>query len=68
MVWNNCTQYEKDELGMIHYEAASIVSGCTKLTFISDIYQERGWETLPARCKTHKLFFFYKMERSHQNT
>ena len=45
----------------VQNEAARIVTGCTKLTAIRDLYQETGWETLSQRRRKHKLILFYKM-------
>ena len=61
-VWNNCTQYEVNELEKIQNEAARIVTGATKLVSINSLMQETGWETLSNRRKKHKLFLFYKMQ------
>ena len=46
VVWDNCTQYEVDELEKIQIEAARIVTGATKLVCIDSLYTETGWETL----------------------
>ena len=62
VVWNNCTQYEVNELEKIQNEAARIVTGATKLVSINTLMQETGWETLSNRRKKHKLFLFYKMQ------
>ena len=61
VVWDNCFGYEKDELDKIQHEAARIVSGCTKLVSIADLYSEVGWESLRERRRKHKLILFYKM-------
>ena len=62
VVWNNCTQYESNELDKIQNEAASIVNGATKLASIDSLHTETGWETLGSRRKNHKLTMFYKMK------
>ena len=62
VVWNNCTQYESNELDKIQNEAARIVTGATKLASIDSLHTETGWETLGSRRKTHKLTMFYKMK------
>lgn len=62
VVWNNCTQYEVNELEKIQIEAARIVTGATKLVSINSLTNETGWETLSNRRKKHKLFLFYKMQ------
>ena len=61
-MWNNCTQYESNELDKIQNEAARIVTGATKLASIDSLHTETGWETLGSRRKTHKLTMFYKMK------
>ena len=33
VIWDNCTQYEKQELDKIQTEAARIATGTTKLVF-----------------------------------
>ena len=60
VVWNNCTQYEANELDRIQNEAASIVAGATKLASIDSLHTETGWKALGSRRKTHKLTMFYK--------
>ena len=61
IIWDNCTQYEKDELDKIQLEAARIVSGTTKLVSPASLYMELGWESLSSRRRKHKLVMFYKM-------
>ena len=63
IIWDNCTQYEKDELDKIQLEAARIlvVSGTTKLVSSASLYIELGWESLSSRRRKHKLVMFYKM-------
>ena len=61
VVWDNCTQYEANELEKIQHEAARIVSGGTKLVSIDKLLKEVGWDTLSCRRKKHKLILFYKM-------
>ena len=61
IVWENCTQYEKNELDKIQKEAARIVTGTTKLVSIRELYKEINWDTLDERRRKHKLSLFYKM-------
>ena len=61
VIWDNCTQYEKDELDKIQNEAARICSGTTKLISLYNLSNEIGWESLENRRKKHKLKMFYKM-------
>ena len=58
IVWDNCTQFEKNELDKIQNEAARIV---TELVSIRALYEEIKWETLEERRKKHRLVLFYKM-------
>ena len=46
VVWDNCTQYEVDELEKIQIEAARIITRATKLVSIDSLYTETGWDTL----------------------
>ena len=62
VVWNNCAQYESNELEKIQNEAARIVTGAMKLVSINSLLLETGWETLASRRKKHKLTLFYKMQ------
>ena len=57
VVWDNCTQYEVDELEKIQIEAARIVTRATKLVSIDSLYTETGWETLSSRRLNHKRLF-----------
>ena len=61
VVLDNFSQGLKDQLDKVQNEAACIVTGCTKLVAIRDLYQESGWETLSERRRKHKLILFYKM-------
>ena len=59
-IWDNCTQYEKVELDKIQNEAARIVTGCTKLVSIRNLYEETKWESLEERRKNINLHCFIK--------
>ena len=61
VIWDNCTQYEKQELDRIQTEAARIATGTTKLVSLTALYREICWETLQQRRYNHKLTLFYKM-------
>ena len=61
VVWDNCTNYEKDELEKIQYEAARIITGCSRLVSIHNLMLESGLTQLKERRKNHKLTMFYKM-------
>ena len=62
VVWNNCTQYEANELEKIQNEAARIVTGATKLASIHALFSDVGWESLSSRRENHKLILYYKMQ------
>ena len=59
VVWDNCTQQEKQDIEKIQIEAARIVTGTTKLVSINSLYEETGWETLETRRKNYKLTLFF---------
>ena len=61
VVWDNCTQYEVEELEKIHNEAARIVTGATRLVSINLLHCETGWESLASRRNKHKIIMFHKM-------
>ena len=61
VIWDNCTQQNKNKLELIQIEAARISTGATKLVSVANLYIETGWETLDARRNKHKLMFFYKI-------
>ena len=61
VIWDICTQQNKNELELIQLEAARISTGATKLVSVANLYIETGWETLDARKNKHKLVLFYKM-------
>lgn len=51
VVWNNLTYDLVDKIEKINIEAARIVTGGIKLTSISLLYAETGWETMQNRRK-----------------
>ena len=61
VIWDNCSQNDKNDLEKIQYEAARIVTGCTKLVSINSLLTEIGWQKLSDRRRNHKLIMFYKM-------
>ena len=58
VVWDNCAQYEKDELEKIQHEASRIATGTTRLISINNLYNEIKWEN------DHKLSLFFKMKNN----
>ena len=61
VIWDNCTQYEKNELVKIQNEAARITTGTTKLVSLDKLYKEVGCQTLHRRQQDHKITLFYKI-------
>ena len=61
VIWDNCCDYEKQEIEKIQIDAARIASVTTKLISIQNLYKEIGWETLEKRRISHKLILFYKI-------
>ena len=61
VIFDNRTQYEKQELDKIQNEEARIATGTTKLVSLAILYKEICWETLERRRYNHKLTLFYKM-------
>ena len=61
VVWDNCTNYEKQELDKIQAEAARIVTGATKLVSLHALFDEVNGEPLEARHMKHRLLLLYKM-------
>ena len=64
VVWDNCAQYEKEELERIQHEAARIATGATRLVSINSLYDEIKWESLQKRRHDHKLSLLFKMKNS----
>ena len=61
VIWDNCTQYEKNEPDTIQNEAGRIAIRGTKLISLNALYKETNWETLSQRPDTHKATLFYKI-------
>ncbi|MES9881747.1 MAG: reverse transcriptase family protein [Sedimenticola sp.] len=62
VIWDNCTDGDKQKLENIQVEAARIVTGCTKLCSLNNLYKETGWQTLQTRRDQQKLIMLYKMK------
>ena len=60
VVWDNCTNYGKQELDKIQTEAARIVTGATKLVSLHAAFDEVNWEPLEAGRMKHRLLLLYK--------
>ena len=61
IIWDNCSQQEKQDLEKIQTEAARVATGTTKLVSIQKFYEEVCWERLETRRWKHKLVLFHKM-------
>ena len=46
VIWDNCTQQEKNELEKIQLEAARIATEASKLVSDQKLYDETGWKCL----------------------
>ena len=46
VIWDDCAQYEKNEIEKIQLEAARIATDTTKLISINPLYKETGWDSL----------------------
>ncbi|XP_053404826.1 uncharacterized protein LOC128558706 [Mercenaria mercenaria] len=60
VVWDSCTQYEKDTIEKLQYEAARIVTGLTRSVSIQNLLTEVGWVSLADRRIMQKLILAYK--------
>ena len=67
VVWNNCSQYEKDELEKMQIQAARKAIGATKLIPVNVLHNETQSETLQQRRQNHQITFFYKMSNNPTN-
>ena len=61
VTWNDCNQYEMNELDKIQKEGARITTGATKLVSLDNLYKEVSWQTLHKRHQDYKIILFYKM-------
>ncbi len=64
VVWDNCTEYEKELLDKIQNEAARIVTGLTRSVSLVNLRQEVGWQSLSDRRYLQKLSVMYKANNS----
>ena len=49
IIWDSCTQYEKENIEKLQHEAARIVTGLTRSCSLDDLYREIGWISLQDR-------------------
>ena len=57
-MWDNCTQYEANELEKIQHEAARNVSGATNLVSIEHLLKEVGWDTPSCQRKNINKYYY----------
>ena len=62
VIFDNCTQFDLNDIEKVQLEAARIVSGTTKLVPLALLYEELGWIQLSSRRRKYKLVLFYKMQ------
>ena len=60
-VSDNCSNEAKRQLDSIHYEAARIITGGTKLSSLEKLPPDLGWDSLQERHTGHKLVIFFKV-------
>ena len=61
VVWDNCTQKEKEEIEAIQLAAARVITGAKRGTEHALLYNELQWETLEERRHKHKLIMMHKV-------
>ena len=49
IVWDGCTEQDKNTLELLQNEAARIVTGLTRSTGIENLYKECSWVSLAKR-------------------
>ena len=59
MVWDGCTNQDRDALEKLQNEAARLVTGLTRSTSLANLYRECGWATFDKRLTFQKLCFMY---------
>ena len=53
IIWDNCSQYEKQELDKMQNESARIATGATRLVSISTLCKKIGWDSVEKRRLNH---------------
>ena len=61
VVWDGCTQLDRDLLESVQLAAARVVTGALSHISHSKIYAETRWETLAERRWKHKFKLMYKI-------
>ena len=62
IIWDSCTQYEKENIEKLQHEAARIVTGLTRSCSLDNLYREIGWISLQDRRKYQKLVMAFKIK------
>ena len=60
MVWDGCTNQDRDASEKLQNEAARLVTGLTRFSSLANLYRECGWGTLDKRCTFQKLCYMYR--------
>ena len=61
IVWDNCTNEQRNLLEQVQYRAGKIVSGAISRTSKDLVYQELGWHSLEERRYVQRLKVFHKI-------
>ena len=61
IVWDNCTNEQRNLLEQVQYRAGKIVSGAISRTSKDLVYQELGWHKLEERRHVQRLKVFHKI-------
>ena len=61
VVWDGCTELEKETIEKIQHEAARIVTGLTRSVSLENLYNEINWISLADRRQYSKLILTYKI-------
>ena len=61
IVWDNCTNEQRDLIEQVQYRAGKIVSGAINRTSKDIVYQELGWHRLAERRQNQRLKVFHKI-------
>ena len=64
VVWDNCTQYEKNRLEHVQIEAAIHVSGVMRSITLNTLYNDIGWLTLGDRRTYQKIVLTFKIKNN----
>ena len=62
-IWDNCTDYQKEELEKIQLAALRVITGAKKGTSHALLYSETGIERLQARRDRRKLSTMFKIQK-----